>query len=487
MKLLRLIPAIVITFTAQAYAASIVTEWNDVFLQAVRDVKFGPPQTARAGAIVHTCIYDAWACYSGKANGSIYYGFFRRPAAERTDANKAKAISYAAYRALVDLFPTQKASFDAKMAQLTFDPADTSTDLTTPTGIGNVVSSAVISPRHFDRSNQLGDLHTGAYSDYTGYVPVNPVIPLTGPTVITDPNRWSPLQFSDGAGGFRSPGFLVPHWGNVKSFALKPASQFRPIPPATFQATPAPGTSNDAYIEQAQLIIRTTANLTDRQKAIAEYWADGPASETPPGHWNLLTHFVSTRDANDVDADAKLYFALNNAELDASIAVWDAKRFYDSERPITAIRFLKAGKTIKTWGGTPAQPATVLGENWKPFQPDTFLTPPFPEYTSGHSCFSSAAATILKLFTGSSAFGASATIAAGSSKIQPGTVPATAVTLTWATFNAAAAEAGISRIYGGIHFPQANVASQQMGKQIGNSVWTKCLRMFNGETSPGVN
>ena len=108
MKLLRLIPAIVIGFTAPSFAESIVTEWNDVFLQAVRDVRFGPPQTARAGAIIHTCIYDAWACYSGKANGSIYYGFFRRPPAERTDANKAQAISFAAYRALVDLFPARK-------------------------------------------------------------------------------------------------------------------------------------------------------------------------------------------------------------------------------------------------------------------------------------------------------------------------------------------------------------------------------------------
>ena len=487
MKLLRLIPAIILTFTAPAYAESIVTEWNDVFLQAVRNVRFGPPQTARAGAIIHTCIYDAWACYSAKANGSIYYGFFRRPPAERTDANKTQAISFAAYRALVDLFPARKADFDAKMTALGFDPADTSTNLTTPTGIGNVVSSAVINQRHFDRSNQLGDLAPGAYADYTGYLPVNPVIPLIGPTVINDPNRWSPLQFSDGAGGFRSPGYLVPHWGNVKSFALRPASQFRPIPPATYQAIPTEGHSNAAYIEQVQFVIRATANLNDRQKMISEYWSDGPASETPPGHWNLLAHFVSDRDDHDIDKDAKLYFALNNAELDASIAVWDAKRFYDSPRPISAIRFLKRGKTLKTWGGTPAQPATVLGENWKPYQLDTFLTPPFPEYTSGHSCFSSAAATILKLFTGSEEFGASVTLAAGSSRVQPGTVPASPVTLTWPTFQDAAAQAGISRVYGGIHFLQANVASQVMGRQIGKSVWTKCLRMFNGETSPGVN
>jgi hypothetical protein len=462
-----------------ALGDSIATEWNDVYLQAVRDVKFSPPQTARAGAIVHTCIYDAWACYDAKANGSTYFGFLRRPEAERTDANKAKAISYAAYRALVDLFLARKADFDTKMAALGFDPADASTDLTTPTGIGNVLSNAVITQRHFDGSNQLGDLHAGAYSDYTGYTPVNPPIPLTGPTVITDPNHWSPLQFSDGAGGFKTPGYLAPQWGNVKPFALKSASQFRPIKPAK---SPGP-----LYKSQAEFIIRATAKLTDTQKAIAEYWADGPASETPPGHWNLHAKFVSHRDSLPLDDDAKLFFALNNAELDASIAVWECKRFYDSERPITAIRFLKTGQTIPTWGGTPQNPATVSGENWKPFQPDTFLTPPFPEYCSGHSAFSAAAATILKLFTGNNNFGGSATVVAGSSKVQPGTTPAADVTLSWPTFTAAANEAGISRIYGGIHFQQANVASQALGKKIGKSVWAKALKMFNGESVPGVN
>jgi membrane-associated phospholipid phosphatase len=164
--------------------------------------------------------------------------------------------------------------------------------------------------------------------------------------------------------------------------------------------------------------------------------------------------------------------------------VWDAKRFYDSERPITAIRFLTAGQTIPTFGATPGAPATVLGENWKPFQPDTFLTPPFPEFPSGHSCFSSAAASILKAFTGSNTFGESVTVHAGSSKVQPGTAPTADVTLTWRTFTVAAEEAGLSRIYGGIHFPQANIASQQLGKKIGKVVWAKSLTLFNGSSVP---
>jgi len=465
--------------TDAAIATSAVTDWNATFLQAVRDVKLGPPQTARAGAIVHTCIYDAWACYDAKANGTLFFGFLRRPEAERTQANKEKAIAYGAYRALVDLFPARKADFDARMNTLGFDIADSSTDLSTPQGIGNFLANAIIVQRHFDGSNQLADLHAPAYSDYTGYTPVNPAIPFTGPTVITDPNRWSPLQFATATPGvFVTPGFLVPQWGGVKPFALTNGSQFRPKGPARNPSA--------LYKKQAALIVRLTARLDDRQKCIAEYWADGPASETPPGHWNLHARTVSQQHDYTIDDDAKLFFALNNAELDASIAVWEAKRFYDSERPIAAIRFLFSGKTIPTWGGTRENPATVLGENWKPYQSDTFLTPPFPEFPSGHSCFSSAAASILKSFTGSNTYNGSFTFAAGSSKTQTG-IPAADVTLTWPTFTAAAEEAGLSRLYGGIHFSQANLASRMMGKKIGKAAWKKAEAMFNGASVPGIN
>src|SRR4029450_3218231 len=97
--------------------------------------------------------------------------------------------------------------------------------------------------------------------------------------------------------------------------------QFRPIPPVFFPTNPLPPfpTSRAQFKKQAEYIINVTARLNDRKKAIAEYWADGPASETPAGHWNLHAKFVSNRDEMNVDKDAKLFFALNNAELDASI------------------------------------------------------------------------------------------------------------------------------------------------------------------------
>jgi hypothetical protein len=441
-----------------ASADTIVTDWNAVALQAIRDTHPGPPIVARALAITHTAIFDAWAAYDAKAIGTRLGGTLRRPSSERTDANKKAAISYAAYRALVDLFPSEKSIFDAKLSALGYDPANTSVDATTPSGIGNVAAAALLEYRHHDGSNQLGDLsasHT-PYSDYTGYAPVNT------PDAINDPGRWQPLRVSDGHGGSVVQTFIAPFWGKVTPFSLTSAEQFRPGPPAA--------TSSAAFFAQADQVLQYTRYLDDRQKTIAEYWADGPASELPPGHWTLFATFVSNRDKHTADDDAKMFFAMTNAVFDASIASWEVKRFYDYVRPVTAIHYLFAGKTLPYYDGQ-----TVAAEAWQPYQAATVVTPPFAEYISGHSIFSRAAAEVLKNFTGSDTFGNQVIVPAGSSRVQPGKVPANDVTLYWATFTEAADEAGISRRYGGIHFVQGDMVSREAGAKVGNYAWQKAL------------
>src|SRR6266481_10070074 len=156
---------------------NVVVRWNSAALQGVRDSKIGPPMVARALAIIHTCIFDAWAAYDQRAVGTQLGASLRRPRAERTAANRAKAISFGAYRAAIDVFPGDKTTvFDPLMASLGYDPTDTSADTTTPSGIGNVACNAVLTFRHGDGSNQLGDLTSSGvpYADYTGYVAVNP-------------------------------------------------------------------------------------------------------------------------------------------------------------------------------------------------------------------------------------------------------------------------------------------------------------------------
>lgn len=444
---------------------SVVLRWNDAALEAVRRTRFGPTIVARALAVTHTCMYDAWTAYDARAVASLPENARRRPRRERTLANKRTAVSVAAHRALVDLFPTEKALFDATMTALGYEPSDRSADPATPAGIGALACTAVLAMRHADGSNQLGDLSGGApYSDYTHYVPVNT------PTLVTDPNRWQPITFANG----QTPGFLTPQWGLVVPFALARGDAFRPAPPARYP--------DERYFQQAAALRRVNAGLTDRQKMISEYWSDGPDSELPPGHWNLLAHVVSRRDHHSLDEDVTLYFALNNALLDASIAVWDCKAHYDSVRPITALRFLFSGQQIAAWGGPFQGTRQIDGKDWLPYQPATFLTPPFAEYVSGHSTFSAAAAEILKRFTGHDGFHHGVLIAPGSSRIEPGLTPRRWTVLYWPTFSAAADEAGLSRRLGGIHFLDGDLAGRALGRQVGRAVWSRARALFNGLT-----
>jgi len=180
------------TFYFNVYGPSpnddVLLRWDQEALSAIRTTRAGPTVAARALAIVHTATYDAWAPYDAVAVGTRLGGSLRRPAAERTVNYKSKAISYAAYRVLLDLFPASAADLTSFMSGLGYDPSDASTDTATPQGIGNVVGQAVLDYRHADGANQLGDRNGGAaYSDYTGFTPVNSW------DQVTDPYQWQPL------------------------------------------------------------------------------------------------------------------------------------------------------------------------------------------------------------------------------------------------------------------------------------------------------
>jgi len=448
---------------------NIILQWQNQALEAIRETHPSPPMVARDLAMLNTATFDAWAAFDPKAIGTRLGDTLQRPLNENTFANKKQAISFAAYRTLSDLFPTQVSQFNNLMISQGYNPNDTSTDTSTATGIGNVSAQALLDFRHHDGSNQLGDLHPGAYSDYTGYQPTNT------PTQINNPDLWQPLRVSDGQGGFIDQKYIAPQWGNVTPFALTSGSELRPtVGPKTLADDP------NGYKQQAQQVLDISANLTDKQKVIAEYWADGPSSELPPGHWDLFSQFVSQRDNHGIDADTKMFFVLSNAIFDASIVAWDAKRAFDSVRPVTAINYLFNGQQVNAWAGPDKGTQLINGQDWKPYQAATVVTPPFPEYVSGHSTFSAAGAEILKRFTGSDAFGFSYTQPAGTSRVEQG--PATDITLSWSTFTDAANEAGISRLYGGIHFQDANLMGLELGREVANIAWDKAQSYIQGNS-----
>jgi membrane-associated phospholipid phosphatase len=464
---------------ASAGATTVVVDWNNAALAEVRAGRLGPPIVARALAIAHTCMYDAWAAYDTRALGAVLGGSLRRPVGERNDANKAKAVSFAAYRCLLNLFPAGAARLDATMRGLGYDPADVSTDVTTPQGIGNTAAASVIDSRRNDGANQYGDLAPGAYADYTGYTPSNPPLPFCTPLTIgpcppntTDPNRWQPLISDTGSTQVS----IAPHWERVKPFALTSATQFDTQPPPNYLQ----GSTN--YAADVDEMLRYSAELDLNRKLIVEYWADGPASELPPGHWALFAQFVSQRDRHTIDQDVKMFFAMHNASFDAGIVAWHQKRRFDGVRPITAVRYLKQGTSVFAWGG-PGRPSELIsGEKWVPYNPGSNLTPSFPGYISGHSTFSSASATVLRSFTGSDNFGYSTVIPPDFGRVEPG-IPPLPTPLSYATFSAATADAGLSRLYGGIHFADDNTIGQTVGALIGQQAWAKAQFLFNGGIS----
>ena len=387
---------------------------------------------------------------------------------------KSMAMSYAAYRVLLDLFPNTPVDFAGFMRALGYDPADTSTDVTTPQGIGNTVARAVLDFRHRDGANQLADEPGGdptkPYSDWTGYTSVNDW------NRVSDVYHWQPLCVPTPPSGATSCSgtvqkFATPQWGKVTSFALTKLDQFGP---PLMDRSKLPG--------EAKELVDTQAALDDLKKTIAYYWADGPGSELPPGHWAMIAAAASRAAGTSLDGNVKLFFALGNALLDASIATWQAKRVQDTVRPITYIRWLYAGKKIKGWAGPGKGIVSEDGSAWIPYQEPGVVTPPFAEYTSGHSAFSGAASQVFVQFAGTDVFKAalSVTIAAGSSTIEPKLVPSLATTLSFKSFTDAADQAGLSRRYGGIHFAQADKNGRTLGYQIGNAAWAKALTYLNG-------
>ncbi|GMG83025.1 hypothetical protein LNKW23_22380 [Paralimibaculum aggregatum] len=491
--------------------------WDQAVQSAVIETAVGPTIASRAYALTHTAIFDAWASYDPVAVGVSVGDTLQQAAVDNTEANKTEAMSFAAYAVLRELFPEQGEIFDAAMAELGFPVNLGLVAPDSPASLGLLVAETLMAERRGDGSNQ-----ENGYADTSGYAPVN-----LSSEAIVDITRWTPENVPiDPEDDSPDQVFLTAHWGGVTPFALDDAAAMRPEPPAgffvegvdatldietatiTFNGPEAPApvavspelvgsVINPEFIAQAERLVTASAALTDEQKLIAEFWEDGGGTSFPPGTWMTFGEFVSASHDNTLDEDAVLFLALGNAVFDAGIATWESKVFYDYTRPVRAIRELGAlgligeagtdeltgedGFVIEAWAGVDEGTRTILAENFIPYQkPGADPSPPFAEYTSGHSAFSAAAAQVLKSFAGSDDFGGSVTFEAGGSLFEPGTTPAEAVTLAWDTFTAAADEAGISRIYGGIHFDDGDLNGRDLGREVGREVWSEALLFVTG-------
>ena len=414
-----------------------------------------------------------------------------------------------------------QAAFDAQMDALGYDRTFTSTEGDSPAAFGNRIAQAVIVYGQSDGANEGEGL---CYPNNSGYVPFNTplIFKLPGVGPIADPNRWQPLAFDylitqNGIPiGQAVQRFIGVGWAGVQAFGLTPADQdpvtYLYFSPGTqphlggvgdetvkaamvenilysSQVDPADGVLVDISPGAAHLnnpigtddgtghplnpvtgapYAPNVVTRADYTRVVAEFWADGPHSETPPGHWNVLANYVadhldekriggSGRILNDLEWDVKAYIAVDGAVHDAAIWCWGTKNYYDASRPITLIRYMGSlGQSsdpsgpsynarglplvpglievitaettqpggrhqalaghegeiaIRAWRGSPVDPHTQIGGvdwiravTWMPYQAKTFVTPPFPGYPSGHSTYSRSAAEVLAALTGSEYF-----------------------------------------------------------------------------------
>jgi len=426
-----------------------------------------PTVTSRILALIWISIFDAWTRYNEKATPFYLNSVERRPLVEHSLKNKEIAISYAAYRTMLEYYFSDSTMLRERMIEFGLDPDDKSLDPNTPVGIGNLAAKAVIEARLQDGSNQEGTMANSngkRYADYTGYAPVNSADNLN------DLSRWQPKYFSDGKGGKFAPDCLTPHWGKVMPIALESPDQFRPGPP--------PKIGSKQLAEEVKEVINLQAHLTDEQKALVEFMRDGPKSVQQAGHWFIFAQNVSTRDHHTLDDDVKMYFLVEVAAMDAFIAAWDTKMYYDFARPYALVHDYYQNQVIKAWGGPEKGMIQVTGKEWRPYSPDTFLCPPFPSYVSGHSCVSGACSEALRFFTGSDQFGEEVKIVPGL-LTEPDHIGDTVV-LQFPTFTQTANMAGISRVLGGYHIQADNVEGLKLGRKVAEVVWKKYLVHVGG-------
>ncbi|MEO6189589.1 MAG: vanadium-dependent haloperoxidase, partial [Saprospiraceae bacterium] len=378
---------------------------------------------------------------------------------------KETAISYAVYRVLLDQYHEDSKYITDQFTKMGYDPKNMTSDISKPEGIGNKVAKSIIEFRHHDGSNQLGDEPGGngkPFSDYTYYKPVNSY------KHVIDPDRWHPLPFVDNKGDTFLVNFLTPQWYRVKPFGLVSSNQFRAPEP--------PKVGSEQMKKEVEEVVNMNAHLDHTCKATIEFMRDGPRSTGQAGHWLKFAQMVSVRDHNDLDTDVKMFFAVGVTAMDAFIACWETKRYYDSSRPWTLVRQYYAGQQIQGWGGPDKGTVSMPAERWHPYSPANFVSPPFPAYVSGHSTVSGACGKLLELFTGSDRFGETEHRICGIITETPGDP----VSLPLPTFSATSELAGISRVLGGYHIQADNIAGLKMGRDIANYEWGVLKSYFDG-------
>jgi hypothetical protein len=425
-------------------------------------------------------VFDALAPYHESAVG-IYSKIPRRPARESaTNRNLNIAVIHAQLGIWKRMLPHDTAGIRQLMSALGLDPDDTSEDLTSPVGIGNVAARNAWAALSQDGMNVLG--HEGGrrynprpWSDYTGYRPVNT------PYELTDPSRWQPQLIPHNgrrAGG--GPGdmgiyvaqhFITPQIRKTRSLIFKDPADFRLPPPAHSDHTDA-----RAFKRSVDEIIEASADLDDERKALAEImenklWGIGYSSI-------VIARKYDQDDHMGVHGWAHWMLQHLLATFDPLIAAWHQKAEYDACRPISAVRHVYGNRRITAWGGPGMGTVDdIRASEWR-----SYLTVgDHPEYPSGSTTLCSATSQTARRFFGSDDLDWTIDYPAGSTLVEPGLTPGKDLSITFPTWTDFTRTCGDSRVWGGVHFQKTVDRSIEFGEQFGDLAHEFVQRQVRGE------
>jgi hypothetical protein len=414
----------------------VVLEWNAMMRNSFKNEGSGatPPENSRTMGMMGGAVFDA--VNSVNRSYSPYLGYFDplTPGVGIDLSAAAAAAAHAVMKAVyTDLYGPSNgynSSFDSLFStQMNAIPESVAKQRGLEVGLA--AAQAMITGRANDGWNL-----TSTYQ----------------PQPLGTAGRWQPGS-QTGGWGAAAGSFLMPQWGNLTPFSMSSGSQFRPAGPDGFAVSNYTNwIRSSAYTADFNLVkdlggTNSSIRTTD-QTNIAYFWVDGPGTASPPGHWNRIAATVSAERGLSIEQNARLFGLLGITQADTGIATWEAKVHYDTWRPMYAIN------TANLDGNA----LTMQDSSWSPLIP----TPSFGAYTSGHSAFSMAGATVLGDFFGSD----SITFTTDSESVM---LPAN-YTRTYGSFSDAAREAGMSRIYGGIHFMSDNLDGAVLGGNVANQV-----------------
>src|SRR6266480_3234627 len=411
-------------YRAHPSAAQEVVDWNAMFNRAIVLSSYVSAGAFRPAAIVHASMFDA-------VNGiERRYGPIHVTANRPRGASGRAAVVQAAYASMLNLFPTQKAALDsqlaASLANLTCSDAEDKDE----DAEDNAASIALGLAWGQNVADQIW-----AWRSTDGFDPSQST--YTGSTLV---GKWRPTPPAFANGLFPS----LPH---TLPWVIPSPSSFRPPgPPRLTSAEYAA-----AFNEVKSVADTNSTTRTVDQTMAARFWAG-----TALTFWNRAAATATLKRHTTLSETARLFALLNLAMADGAISCWDAKYYYEFWRPITAIRL----------ASTDGNPDTEEQADWTP----VVVTPPYPEYSSGHATVTGAAQAVLTSY-----FGHNVPVQGWSEAFGPSTVR------SWPNFSAAADEANLARIWGGMHFRFEVVDARAAGNAIGAYVMSHAVQPLHGK------